>query len=191
MITNALPTISSRLTGPKNRLSWLRLRLSPITKYSSSGPVSGSLRSVEYGDDDAVATDLDGLAWQSNNSFDLIGLRSPHANRLCQVAEQRPDEAFIGVRGAIEYDHVAALRFAEAVADLVDQHSIVDLEGVLHGSGWDVEGLEGKGLGKDRQQQRNQHQHRQLGKKRAALLGRSGLLPEIVGGSDQLFGSLG
>lgn len=31
--TNAFPTMASPSIGPKNLLSWLELRLSPITKY--------------------------------------------------------------------------------------------------------------------------------------------------------------
>ena len=39
MRNHAFPSIRSRLMGPKKRESWERLRLSPMTKYSS-GPSS-------------------------------------------------------------------------------------------------------------------------------------------------------
>ncbi len=71
---------------------------------------------------------------------------------------------------AVEDDDVAPLDLADAVGELVDEHSVADQEGVLHRLGRDVEGLHEERLDEVRQDKRHDDEDRQLTPQRSRRL---------------------
>ena len=63
---------------------------------------------------------------------------------------------------------------AQMVDDLVDEHPVADLEGVLHRGGRDVERLDHEGLDDEREHQRDHDEHRKLAPEAALALGAPG-----------------
>ena len=72
---------------------------------------------------------------------------------------------------AVEDHDVTAVNVTDVVDDLVDQHPVVDLEGVLHRARRDPERLDRVGLDHHREQQGDGHQDRQLAPERALPAG--------------------
>jgi hypothetical protein len=75
---------------------------------------------------------------------------------------------------AVEDHDVAPVNAADVVDELVDQDPVVDLEGVLHRPGRDVEGLDRVRLDDHREQQRDDDQDGELAPERA-------LAPRLAG----------
>ena len=96
--------------------------------------------------------------------------RAPRSSRLAQPAAR-----------VAEHDDVAAVDLVRLVGQLVDQHPVVDQQGVLHRPGRDVERLHEERLDEHRDDQRGDDDAGQLAQERLALRRHGGCAPATGG----------
>ena len=108
-------------------------------------------------------------------AFDRV-VREPH-DALDQILDVRGG----GSGRRLEHHDVAAVRVAEVVAELVDEHAVADLERRDHRRRRDVEGLEDERPHDERDQQRGDDQHHPLDDRTTARRARLGRRRRIGG----------
>src|SRR6185437_4144387 len=128
------------------------------------------------------------VARQADHALDVDGGVVGDAHEPLELVDRPGEDVGAGGRvgevpgaGAVEHDDVAAVDRPQVIDDLVDQHPVADLEGVLHRGGRDVERLDGERLDDQREHERHDDEHRQLAPEAAPLAALAAAAPAAGG----------